>query len=91
MEYTAKNSDNQNSISRFSRIEVTTDIGEMTDMLSYVERPLEKIFNHFASKNHLMDFDQLSKLAFEFEFFPQMVSKTRLYQFFTLNSEQRKH
>ena len=37
-----------------------------------------------------MDFDQLSRLAYEFEFFPQMVSKTRLYQLFTLNSEQRK-
>ena len=55
---------------------------EAEKVLAQVERPLNKIFDHFAKGKSQLTFEQLSHLLYEFDVFPGFLSKARLYQLF---------
>lgn len=51
-------------------------------ILLQVQKPLEKIFNHYKAGKKGLSYDQLCHFLFEFEIFPSFISKSTLYVYF---------
>lgn len=57
-------------------------------MVNHIEKPLERVFNYYSKSKKEMGFTDLTKLMYDFELFPSIVGKGKLYQIFQECAEQ---
>ena len=57
------------------------------EILKSISKSVEKIFKYYTNDKKCMTFKEYSKMMYEFEIFPSMISKSKLYKIFSKFSE----
>ena len=61
----------------------------MKGIISQVEKHLEKVYYFYTLDRKLMSFGELSKSMYDFDIFPTLVSKNKLFHIFSALSDVR--